>query len=199
MKNKEGICHDPNAERVELACARIAACHASTPARTAPWPRVGHPRCPCEPGDVAANGRAPSRRRPYRDRVRRVVATRRSSRAVFSPLPSILESYNTVTLSLSQSWFLSLLARPSLRLPLLRHELREQFVASGQIRKLHPWIPNPPHLQLIHLPSFLPNPSNRGPEPYLAGNRRFPGRRTSAPPKLHLHVDDLPSASLRSS
>ena len=54
-------------ERVELACARIAACRASMPARTAPWPRIGHPRCPCEPGDVAANGTAPSRRRPYRD------------------------------------------------------------------------------------------------------------------------------------
>ena len=42
-------------------------------------------------GIVAVNGRAPSRRRPYQDQVRRVVATRRPSRAVLPPLPSILE------------------------------------------------------------------------------------------------------------
>ena len=38
-----------------------------------------------------------------------------------------------------------------------------------------PWISNPPHPKLNHLPSSLLNPSNHRHNPHLVGNLGFPG------------------------
>ena len=47
-----------------------------------------------------------------------------------------------------------------------------------------PWISNPPHPKLNHLPSFLLNLSNHSHNPHLAGNPGFPGRRLEFRPNL---------------
>ena len=47
-----------------------------------------------------------------------------------------------------------------------------------------PWISNPPHPKLNHLPSFLLNLSNHSHNPHLAGNPGFPGRRLGFRPNL---------------
>ena len=54
----------------------------------------------------------------------------------------------------------------------------EHLAFIDQICEPPPWIPNLLRPKLPCLPSFLPNPSNHSPDPHLAGNRGFPGRRS---------------------
>ena len=51
---------------------------------------------------------------------------------------------------------------------------------------------NPPQPWVNHLASYPYNSSNPSLDTHFAGNRRFPGRRSSVTPKIHLHVAGSP-------
>ena len=72
----------------------------------------------------------------------------------------------------------------------VRHEWRlSSSRSSADSASFFPWILNPSHPNLLHLPSFLPSPSKPSSKPYLAGNRSFSGRQPLEPPELHLNVE----------
>ena len=66
---------------------------------------------------------------------------------------------------------------------------REHSRSPADFASSPPWISNPPHPKLNHLPSFLLNPSNHSHDPHLAGNPGFPGRQFEFRPKLDLVVE----------
>ena len=95
-----------------------------------------------------------------------------ASKASTSPPPTLTHSL-TISLSVHSSS------------PSRRHERSMSSSRSpAESASSPPWISNPPHPKLNHLPSFLLNLSNHSHNPHLAGNPGFPGRRLEFRPNL---------------
>ena len=121
---------------------------------------------------------------PLRDRGSSVAATcRPSSSSLAIPVRRIEGEHLPSTHPRPLSYSLSLSVHSSS--PSRRHERSMSSSRSpAESASSPPWISNPPHPKLNHLPSFLLNLSNHSHNPHLAGNHEFPGRRLGFRPNL---------------
>ena len=158
----------------------------SHPRHAVLWARIGHPRCPCEPGDGAANRGAPSRRRPCQDRasVRSLPRAGHQRRGLpsFPAILGVLDVLVQAPKPSSSPDSLSLSLAKFLLPPFLNGQSLSTSRSSTKSASYPPWIPNPLHPKIPYLPSSPLNPLNHSHDPHLAGNPGFPGRQSEFRP-----------------